>query len=174
MKKIILIICMVLGLVVSENAYGQLYGLSGGASYSLPSVQGQKVNLDLAFHIHNVYIGMNTNLQPGPREKQYGSGGVSDKYNNVSFTLGYSIPLTQSTVINTTYPNISKVYIAPIGGLVLSRQLYNDEYYGKAVAHTYPKGEFGAVVIFPFKSGFLLSFKATNRSIGLMFGGFFK
>lgn len=129
-------------------------GYNKSSSYKGVSSDNQ---LNIYFIIKNIYFDGALNFESS-EEREYGSGGISDKHRLMNFNLGYSIPLFKSYI-----------YIIPLLGWGINQTLYNDRYYDSDIAEQKSSFCYGGNLAFSYKHAIIL-FKLTNEQKGISLG----
>jgi hypothetical protein len=126
MKKQLLIFILLTFPFVCSAQFTDYYSniaLGLGVSQS-SSEKGSSSNFQLEGFIifSNFYLDFGTNFEES-EEKQYGSGGISDKHRLTNFNIGYSL-----------HPFNKHIFLIPLLGIGRNETLYNDKYYDDDVA----------------------------------------
>ncbi|OAV70686.1 hypothetical protein Barb4_01171 [Bacteroidales bacterium Barb4] len=122
------------------NAYSQYlkkyHGMYIGFSQSHGDNIKSYMGLDLDATLFNVKFIYHTNFEYAS-ENTYGKGYLTDKETQEAVLLGYSF-------FRYHQPKIGDFYITPIIGILTSKFLYSDKYYGKVATENnttkYPVG----------------------------------
>lgn len=129
-------------------------GYSKSSSYKGISSDNQ---LNIYLIIKNIYFDCAFNFESS-EERQYGSGGVSDKHRLTNFNLGYSLPIFKKYV-----------YIMPLLGWGINETLYNDRYYDSDIASRQSSFCYGGNLALTYKH-IIAIIKITNEQKGVSIG----